>query len=252
ACPPLLTGAPARGHVARPAPLLRVEGLTRLYGPRYALDDVSFDLDAGDFLIVLGPNGAGKTTLLKLLARLARPSAGRVWLGGEDWLAAPAARQREIGVLSHASYLYDGLTARENLRFFATLYGLPDADACARRALATVGLEDAGDRRVGHLSRGQAQRVAIARAILHDPGILLLDEPYAGLDPRAAARLSESLDAVHAAGRTVVLTTHDLARSPRAATRFLVVVEGRARSEGSLPAGDLAAIYERAVAAEES
>jgi heme exporter protein A len=230
------------------APLLRVEGLTRLYGSRFALDDVSFDLDGGEFLLVLGPNGAGKTTLLKLLARLARPSAGRVWLGGEDWLAAPPARQREIGVLSHASYLYDGLTALENLRFFATLYGLRDADARARHALATVGLEDAAGRRIGHLSRGQAQRVAIARAILHDPGILLLDEPYAGLDPRAAARLTESLDSVHAAGRTIVLTTHDLARAPAAATRYLVVVEGRARSEGRLPAGDLAAIYERAVA----
>jgi heme exporter protein A len=223
-----------------------------VYGARFALDDVSFDLEAGEFLLVLGPNGAGKTTLLKLLARLARPSAGRVWLGGEDWLAAPAERQREIGVLSHASWLYDDLTALENLRFFATLYGLPDADPRARRALATVGLEDAAERRVGHLSRGQAQRVSIARAILHDPGILLLDEPYAGLDPRAAARLSDSLDAVHAAGRTVVLTTHDLARAPSAATRYLVVVEGRTRSEGRLPAGDLDAMYERAVAEAEA
>ena len=232
-------------------PLLRVDGLTRVYGSRFALDDVSFDLDAGDFLLVLGPNGAGKTTLLKLLARLARPSAGHVCLDGEDWLSAPAARQREIGVLSHATYLYDGLTALENLRFFGTLYGLRDGDARAREALATVGMEDAAGRRVGHLSRGQAQRVAIARAILHDPEILLLDEPYAGLDPRAAARLSESLEAVHAAGRTVVLTTHDLARSPAAATRYLVVVEGRARSQGRLPAGDLESIYERAVAAAE-
>ena len=229
-----------------PVPLLRVDGLTRVYGSRVAVE-----LDAGDFLLVRGPNGAGKTPLLKLLARLARPSAGRVWMGGEDWLSAPAARQREIGVLSHASYLYDGLTALENLRFFGTLYGLRDGDARAREALAKVGMEDAAGRRVGHLSRGQAQRVAIARAILHDPGILLLDEPYAGLDPRAAARLSESLEAVHAAGRTVVLTTHDLARSPAAATRYLVVVEGRARSEGRLPAGDLASIYERAVTAAE-
>jgi len=220
-----------------------------MYGSRPALEDVSFALEEGGFLVVLGPNGAGKTTLLKTLARLVRPSAGRVWLGGDDWLAAPAERQREIGVLSHATYLYDGLTARENLRFFATLYGLRDPDDRARTALATVGLEDAADRRVGHLSRGQAQRVAIARAVLHDPALLLLDEPYAGLDPRAAARLSAALDALHAAGRTVVLTTHDLARSPAAATRYLVLVEGRARSEGRLPAGDLETIYEDAVAA---
>jgi heme exporter protein A len=227
---------------------LRVEGLTRTYGSRFALDGVTFTLDAGEFLVVLGPNGAGKTTLLKTLARLIRPTEGRIWLDGEDWLAAPADRQREIGVLSHATYLYDGLTAYENLRFFGTLYGLPDPDARAREALATVGLEDSADRRVGHLSRGQAQRVAIARAVLHDPALLLLDEPYAGLDPRAAGRLGDVLDALHAAGRTVVLTTHDLARAPATATRYLVLLEGRTGSEGSLPAGDLDEIYERAVA----
>jgi heme exporter protein A len=227
---------------------LRVEGLTRTYGSRFALDGVTFTLDAGEFLVVLGPNGAGKTTLLKTLARLIRPTEGRIWLDGEDWLAAPADRQREIGVLSHATYLYDGLTAHENLRFFGTLYGLPDPDARARAALATVGLEDSANRRVGHLSRGQAQRVAIARAVLHDPALLLLDEPYAGLDPRASGRLGDALDALHAAGRTVVLTTHDLARAPAAATRYLVLLEGRTGSEGSLPAGDLDEIYERAVA----
>jgi heme exporter protein A len=210
---------------------------------------VTFTLESGEFLVVLGPNGAGKTTLLKTLARLIHPTAGGVRLDGEDWLAAPADRQRKIGVLSHATYLYDGLTALENLRFFGTLYGLRDADARAREALSAVGLEDAADRSVGHLSRGQAQRVAIARAVLHEPALLLLDEPYAGLDPRAATRLSEALGALHAAGRTVLLTTHDLARAPAAATRYLVLVEGRARSEGGLPAGELESLYERAVAA---
>jgi len=210
---------------------------------------VSFTLEEGGFLVVLGPNGAGKTTLLKTLARLIRPSAGSVWLDGEEWLAAPAERQREIGVLSHATYLYDGLTALENLRFFGTLYGLRDPDARAREALVSVGLEDSADRRVGHLSRGQAQRVAIARAVLHDPALLLLDEPYAGLDPRAAGRLGEALGALHAAGRSIIVTTHDLARAPASATRYLVLVEGRARSEGRLPAGDLDSLYERAVAA---
>jgi heme exporter protein A len=234
--------------VKRAGARLRVDGLTRTYGSRFALDGVSFALDAGELLVVLGPNGAGKTTLLKILARLVRPTEGKIRLDGEDWLAAPAERQRAIGVLSHATYLYDGLTALENLRFFGTLYGLPDPDARASDALATVGLEDSAHRRVGHLSRGQAQRVAIARAVLHDPALLLLDEPYAGLDPRAASRLTQALDSLHAAGRTVVLTTHDLGRAPAAATRYLVLLEGRARSEGSLPAGDLGEIYERAVA----
>jgi len=230
-------------------PRLRVAGLTRYYGSRPALEGVTFMLEDGGFLVVLGPNGAGKTTLLKTLARLIRPSAGCIELDGEDWLAAPADRQREIGILSHASYLYDGLTALENLRFFGTLYGLRDPDARAREALATVGLEAATDRRVGHLSRGQAQRVAIARAVLHGPSLLLLDEPYAGLDPHAAERLSETLGVLHAEGRTIILTTHDLARAPAAATRYLVLVEGRACSEGRLPSGDLESLYGRAVAA---
>lgn len=222
-----------------------------MYGAQVALDDVTFSLDPGEFLVVLGPNGAGKTTLLKTLARLIRPSAGRMWLDEEEWTAAPAERQSEIGVLSHATYLYDGLTALENLRFFGTLYGLPDPVARGREALATVGLESAADRQVGHLSRGQAQRVAIARAVLHDPGLLLLDEPYAGLDPRAAGRLSEALAVLARAGRTVVLTTHDLSRAPAAATRYLVLVDGRARAAGPLPAGDLDSLYERAVRAAE-
>ncbi len=212
---------------------LEVEGAARWFGPRLALDDVTFRLEPGEFLVVLGPNGAGKTTLLKILARLLRPTGGAVRLDGDDWLAAPRERQSDVGLLSHATFLYDGLTAIENLRFYAALYGLDDPEGRARRALAAAGLEPIADERAGTLSRGQAQRLSIARAILHGPRLLLMDEPFAGLDPRAAARLAESLDGLSAEGRTIVLTTHDVDRAPSAAGRYLVLVDGRVRAAGA-------------------
>lgn len=237
-----------------PAPRLEVEDLTRYFGSFPALDGVSFAVDSGGFLVILGPNGAGKTTLVKILARLSRPSSGRILLNREEWLEAPAERQSDLGVLSHATYLYDGLTAVENLRFFAVLYDLSDPDARAREALATVDLGDKADNITGTLSRGQAQRLSIARAVLHDPGLLLLDEPYAGLDPLAAGRLSDVLTRLCAEGRTIIMTTHDLARIPAAATDYLVLVSGRVRICGSretLTPEELERVYAGAVAAEE-
>lgn len=231
-------------------PRLEVDGVSRAFGPHIALEEVSFVLEAGDFAVLLGPNGAGKTTLIRILGRLAGPTSGDVRLDGDDWLAAPPVRQREVGVLSHATYLYDGLTAGENLRFFAELYGLDRPGRRAERALETVGLSDRAEHRAGNLSRGQAQRLSIARAILHRPRLLLLDEPYAGLDPHAAARLTGAL-AVIREGATVLLTTHDLARVPPAATRCLVLVDGELQidaREETLSAERLAATYERALA----
>jgi heme ABC exporter ATP-binding subunit CcmA len=219
--------------VAAAPPRLEVERLTRAYGARLALDGVTFALESGGLLLVLGPNGAGKTTLLRVLARLVRPDHGRVLLDGDEWLTASAARQREVGLATHATFLYDGLTASENLTFCAQLYGLDDPHAAAARALAAMGLSDLADRRTGILSRGEAQRLAIARALLHDPRLLLFDEPFAGLDPTAAARLGATLSELHAAGRTIVLTTHDFARAPEGATRYLVLADGRVRAEGS-------------------
>lgn len=238
----------------KPGVHLEVEGLTRWYGARAALDDVGFVLEPGEFLVVLGPNGAGKSTLVRTLARLARPSRGRIRLDGADWLRAPGAGQREVGLLSHATFLYDGLTASENLRFYASLYGVPDPARRAAAALAAVGLEDVGNQRAGTLSRGQAQRVSIARAILHGPRLLLLDEPHAGLDPHASARLGEALDGFSAEGKTIILTTHDLDRMPATAGRYLVLVDGRVRaagSRGATPDFRLRSVYEDAVAAAE-
>ena len=237
-----------------PGARLEIEGLTRYYGSQPALDDVTVTLEPGAFLAVLGPNGAGKTTLVKTIARLVRPSEGRIALDGEDWLAAPSERQSEVGMLSHATYLYDGLSAIENLLFYGTLYGLTDPETSARAALASVGLEEMADKRAGTMSRGQSQRLSIARAVLHGPRLLLLDEPYAGLDPHASGRLSSALESLSREGRTIVLTTHDLERAPSAASRYLVLVDGRVRARGSrseLPEFELRAAYEAAVAAAE-
>lgn len=230
--------------------MLEVEGLSHTYGTVRALEDVTFSLAAGEVMVVVGPNGAGKTTLVRTLARLARPTTGSVRLGGQDWLGAPAARQREVGVLSHATYLYDRLTAIENLRFYARLYGLADPDRRAREALADAGLAELADRRAGTLSRGQAQRLSIARAVLHEPRLLLLDEPLAGLDPHSVRRLVASLATLRSAGRAILLTTHDLARVPAGASRYLVLVEGRVMDAGpweEATGEGLAERYERAV-----
>ena len=211
---------------------------------------MTFSLDPGELLVVAGPNGAGKTTLVRTLARLSRPSAGTVRLAGAEWLDAPAARQREVGLLSHSTYLYDRLTALENLEFYARLYGLSDPEACIRSALEKAGAVDLADRRVGTLSRGLAQRVSIARAILHDPRLLLLDEPHAGLDPHSVRRLNGALGDLRTGGRAILLTTHDLGRVPESAGRFLILVEGRVVDSGNR--GDardgLERRYERAVA----
>jgi heme ABC exporter ATP-binding subunit CcmA len=235
--------------VAAGPPRLEVEGLSRAFGARTALHEVSFTLDPGGLLMVLGPNGAGKTTLVRVLARLVRPDRGRVLLDGEDWLAAPPRRQIDVGLATHATFLYDALTALENLVFHGALYGLADPAGTAREALAAVGLGRAADRLVGTLSRGEAQRVAIARALLHGPRLLLLDEPFAGLDPEAATSLGALLGAVHG-GPTVVVTTHDLARMPPIATRCLVLIDGAVAEEASVCGGTdgLEEAYDRALA----
>lgn len=212
-------------------------------------------ISAGDFLVIVGPNGAGKTTLIRMLARLTRPTRGTIRLGGEEWWSAPAARQGDVGVVSHATFLYDTLTAIENLELYARLYGLSSPRDRATEALDEVGLSNIASQRAGTLSRGQAQRLSIARASLHQPRILLLDEPYAGLDPHAASRLGEALARLRSDGRAIVLTTHDLTRVPDAATHFLVLVAGRVADSGpwrDLEADPLTERYARAAARLES
>jgi heme exporter protein A len=235
------------------SPQLRARGLTKRFGPREALAPLDLALESGEALAVLGPNGAGKSTLLRLLAGLARPSAGSLEVDGST--SERMARRRAIGLVGHATFLYPTLTARENLVLTARLFGLPAPAERAARMLREEQLDALAERRVGALSRGQAQRVAIARALIHDPALLLLDEPWTGLDPRAAQRLSERLAGLHAAGRTLVLVSHDLARIAGLATRALVLVRGRASwLEGDALATEaaLAPAYSAQVAALEA
>ena len=196
-------------------PLLAATGIERSFGPARVLRGVDLAVEQGSLHLILGPNGAGKTTLLRILAGLTRPSAGMVSLEGGSLRAVPALRRR-IGFLSHQSLLYDDLTALENLEFAARLYDLVSPRDTARKAIDSVGLSDRMNDPVRKLSRGMVQRVAIARALIHDPSVLLLDEPFTGLDPRAAMRLVELLSARLAANCGVVLVTH----SPEVSRQF--------------------------------
>ena len=222
------------------AAVLEVAGLTKRFGHVRALRGVDFVLGAGESLAVFGPNGAGKTTLLRILAGLLKPDGGTVRFGGELLVRGNAAHRRRVGLISHHSLLYDGLTAAENLVFHARLYSVADPRAAAARALAGVGLEARASDLVGTFSRGMVQRLAIARALLHDPDVMLLDEPFSGLDQRAAATLRELLGRLRAERRTMVLVTHNIDEGLELATHVAIQVAGRFVSLGSRD-GDLAA-----------
>ena len=186
---------------------VRARGVMKRFGRAAALRGIDLDLAPGSALAVLGPNGAGKTTLLRLLAGLARPSRGQLEVDGRP----PAHRdsRARVGFVGHATALAPSLTVRENLLFAARLHGLPEARRLADARLEREGLGELADRLASALSRGQAQRVAIARALVHDPALVLLDEPYTGLDRDAAARLARRLEEIREAGRTLVVVTHD-------------------------------------------
>ncbi len=214
---------------------IAARGVVKRFGPAVALAGLDLEISPGSALAVLGRNGAGKTTLLRLLAGLARPSAGSHTLDGG------AAHRREararVGYVGHATLLYAELTARENLTFAARLYGLSHPETRADELLAEEGLAPVARRPVAGFSRGMAQRVAIARGLVHDPGVVLLDEPFTGLDRRAAERLVERLQGLRRAGRTLVLTTHDLSAAARLADHSLVLAGGRVVYRGHGPIG---------------
>ncbi len=232
------------------APVLEAASLVRDYGPVRAVDHVSFRLGAGEFLSVFGPNGAGKTSLLRLLAGGLRPTTGEVRVSGIPLTIGDRAARGRIGILSHLSFLYGRLTARENLLFHGRLHGLEDLDSRVPDRLRDVGLERYADSRVDTLSRGTVQRLAVARALLHDPEIVLLDEPYTGLDAYAGALLQELLSALKHGGRTVVMVTHNLGKGLELADRVAIQVRGRFVFEArraELDAGGLERSYRRAV-----
>ena len=228
-------------------PVVAATGLTKRFGALTALLDVSLAVDAGRVVSVLGPNGAGKSTLLRILAGLAKPSAGTVRYAG----AAERRRVRgHVGYIGHATFLYPSLTARENLLFAARLPGVAAPRVRAARLLDELDLAAVADRSAGSFSRGLAQRLSIARALVHDPLLLLLDEPFTGLDPVSADRLAERFVALRAAGRALVLVTHDLARAAELADETLVLVDGCcAWRAGRAGAADLEMAYREALGA---
>lgn len=200
--------------------------VVRAFGPRRALDGVSFQLNAGECLALFGPNGAGKTTLLRVLAGLIKPTRGEVRIGGRSHADGADARA-DVGLVSHHSMLYAALTARENVAFAARLYGVPGAAAAADRALARVELGRNADTPVRLLSRGMQQRVSIARAVVHEPRVVLADEPYSGLDAAGAAALTALLRSLRSAGAALVVVTHNVAEGLEIASHAAVLIDGR-------------------------
>lgn len=231
--------------------MIQVDGLIKRFGYTVVLRGVSLRIPEGQTVVLLGPNGAGKTTLLRILATLLKPSAGRVRIGGFDLAKNPHRVRHLLGYVSHQPLLYPDLSARENLRFFARLYGMPRADVRIDELLETVGLARRADDLVRTFSRGMVQRLTIARALLHNPPILLLDEPDTGLDPHAAAMLAALLRDVAGSGRTILLTTHNLARGVDFADRVLVLAGGKIVADepaAQLTTGSLSELYTSAVA----
>ena len=206
---------------------LTVVDLARHYGRRKALAQVSFTCQAGEIIGLLGPNGAGKSTLLNILATLISPSRGRVEYGGRTAAQGGADIRGRIGMLGHDLFLYPELTARENLVFFARLYGLPDVEAVAQASLARAGLADRGDDLVSGFSRGMRQRIALERALLHEPRLVLLDEPFTGLDQASTAALVARLRERQQAGCILVIATHDLEVADGLLSRALYLKNGR-------------------------
>ena len=206
---------------------LSVVDLARHYGRRKALSQVNFTCSAGDIIGLLGPNGAGKSTLLNILATLISPSRGRVEYGDRTAAEGGAEIRGRIGMLGHELFLYPELTARENLVFFAQLYGLPDVRAVAQASLARAGLADRGDDLVSGFSRGMRQRVALERALLHEPRLVLLDEPFTGLDQASTAALVARLRERQQAGCILVMATHDLDVADGLLSRAIYLKNGR-------------------------
>lgn len=229
--------------IAAPAPAVAARGVEKWYGPLAAVRGIDFALSPGEFVTVFGPNGAGKTTLLRMLCGAVKPTRGTVAVGGHDVAESDAVRRR-IGLLSHQTFLYPGLSAAENLDFYARLYGLPRRRETVEAALLSVGLQDRRADRVRTFSRGMQQRLALARTLLHGPAVVLLDEPYTGLDPHAAAMLRAVLEGLKDGRRTVVLVTHNLSQGLEQADRVVVQVAGRWVSDEPRAAVDAAA-FER-------
>ena len=217
---------PRRDSTVDARPAIEANALTRRFGRRYAIRELTFHIADGECLALFGPNGAGKTTLLRVLAGLLRPTSGAARVAGVD-LPGGSASRSVVGLISHQTMLYAALTALENVEFTAKLYGIRNARDAALRALERMRLADRADSPVRSLSRGMQQRVSIARAIVHEPRVVLLDEPYTGLDEAGASALSDTLLSLRSTGAALVLVTHHLSEGLALATHAAIMREGR-------------------------
>ena len=207
--------------------MIVVRRLVKRFGPKVVLRQLDFAVQQGEFVAILGPNGAGKTTFLRILSSLARATLGQVQVAGYDLPDQSAAVRKQLGVVSHLPLLYGDLSAEENLKFYGRMYSVPELAVRIDAVLDTVGLSARKRDLVRTFSRGMQQRLAIARAILHDPEVLLLDEPHTGLDQDACDMLDQIMRQVAVRGRTVVMTSHDLTRVEDLASRFDVLANGK-------------------------
>jgi heme exporter protein A len=247
-------------------PMIEVRNLVKSFGAKYALRGVSLRVMPGESLVLFGPNGAGKSTLVRILSSLSRPTSGIVRIGGLDLAKHADGIRRYLGVVSHAPLLYDSLTAEENLRFFAGLYGMSQPDERIKVMLGRVGLWPRRGDLVRTFSRGMLQRMAIARALLHDPEVLLLDEPDTGLDPQAAEMLHGLLSELSGRSewtgpegatpggthverpRTIVTVTHSIERGLAIADKVLILANGRVAYEAAvngMTAAEFRPLYDR-------
>ena len=231
--------------------MIVVKKLVKRFGLKAVLKGLDFEVQPGEFVALLGPNGAGKTTFLRVLASLSRPSLGSVQVAGYKLPDEAAAVRARLGVVSHLPLLYGDLTAEENLRFYGRMYNISNLEPRITEVLDMVGLDNRRRDLVRTYSRGMQQRLAIGRAVLHDPDVMLFDEPYTGLDQDASSMLDEVLKTVAAQGRTVVMTSHDLARAEELATRFDILSRGIIASSAKrdeLGSGNLLTFYKQALA----
>jgi len=214
-------------HVALPFTMLSIQNVSKRFSGVYALKDLNLEIEEGESFGLIGPNGAGKTTLIRIISGLIKPDSGEVSVSGYDLDEDPIKVKTLIGVVSHNLFLYPDLTARENLLFYSKLYNLTDVESRVEELLTQVGLILREDELVGRFSRGMSQRLSLARALIHDPPILILDEPTTGLDISGKRDFYGWVKAFKEKGKTLLITSHDMEEIRTLSTSVGVLIEGQ-------------------------